>query len=161
MLSLCRAPRAPVGMLCRLMSVAARDWSKAPPLLIRGGTVVNHDGMVMADVLTQEGKIVHVGPPLTADQIPEGTREIDATNRFIIPGGIDTHTHMEMPFMGTTSIDDYHYGTQAAVAGGTTTLVDFVIPGKGQSIVEAHNNWEDRAVPKINCDVAFHMAMTW
>jgi len=66
-----------------------------------------------------------------------------------------------MPFMGTTTIDDYHYGTQAAVAGGTTTLMDFVIPGHGQSLVEAYKDWESKAVPKINCDIAFHMAVTW
>jgi dihydropyrimidinase len=150
MASLLRASRLSLAAVARRpMSIAAaadRDWSKAPPLLLKGGTVVNHDGMMMADVLTEEGKIVHVGPPLPEDQIPAGTRVVDASNRYVIPGGIDTHTHMEMPFMGTVSIDDYHFGTQAAVAGGTTCLIDFVIPGKGQSIVEAHNTWQDRAV---------------
>ncbi len=81
--------------------------------------------------------------------------------KYIIPGGIDTHTHLEMPFMGTTTIDDYHHGTRAAVAGGTTCLMDFIIPGKDQSLVEAHNDWESKAVPKINCDIAFHMAITY
>ena len=104
------------------------------------------------------GIITQVG---IINDVPDGTREIDATNKFVIPGGIDTHTHLEMPFMGTTTIDDYHYGTQAAVAGGTTTLMDFVIPGHGQSLVEAYKDWESKAVPKINCDIAFHMAVTW
>ncbi len=90
-----------------------RDWSSAPPLVIRNGTVVNHDGMYKADVVTQEGKIIKVGH-VTAEDVPEGAREIDATNRYVIPGGIDTHTHLEMPFMGTTTVDDYHYGTTAA-----------------------------------------------
>jgi dihydropyrimidinase len=127
-------------------------------LLLRGGTVVNHDGTFKADVLTRNGKIEKVG----IIESPDFDHEvIDATNRYVIPGGIDTHTHMEMPFMGTVSIDDYHYGTQAAVAGGTTCLLDFVIPGRGQSLVEAYRDWEAKATPKINCDIGFHMAVTW
>ena len=141
-------------------AAADRDWSQAPPLWIRNGTVVNHDAMVMADVLTQEGKIVKVGH-ITADDVPAGAREIDASGRYVIPGGIDTHTHLEMPFMGITTIDDYHYGTTAAVAGGTTCLVDFVIPGKDESLVQAYRAWEEKATPKINCDIAFHMAITY
>jgi dihydropyrimidinase len=78
-----------------------------------------------------------------------------------MPGGIDTHTHLEMPFMGTTTIDDYHYGTTAAVAGGTTLLMDFVIPGKDGGLVNAYKEWEGRAAPKINCDIAFHLAVTY
>ena len=137
---------------------AARDFAKAPPLLIRNGTVVNHDGQFKADVLTRNGKIEKVG----IVDAPDFEHEtIDATGKYIIPGGIDTHTHMEMPFMGTTSIDDYHYGTQAAVAGGTTCLLDFVIPARGGSLVDAYKEWESRASPKINCDIGFHMAVTW
>jgi dihydropyrimidinase len=86
---------------------------------------------------------------------------VDATNRYVMPGGIDTHTHLEMPFMGTTTIDDYHYGTTAAVAGGTTLLMDFVIPGKDGGLVNAYKEWEGRAAPKINCDIAFHLAVTY
>ena len=93
-------------------SAAARDFAKAPPLVIRNGTVVNHDGQFKADVLTRNGVIEKVGNVGTPDFDHE---EIDATGKYVIPGGIDTHTHMEMPFMGTTSIDDYHYGTQAAI----------------------------------------------
>jgi hypothetical protein len=137
-----------------------RDWSSAPPLVIRNGTVVNHDGMYKADVVTQEGKIIKVGH-VTAEDVPEGAREIDATNRYVIPGGIDTHTHLEMPFMGTTTVDDYHYGTTAAVAGGTTCLMDFVIPGKDGGLVNAYKEWEGRATPQINCDIAFHLAVTY
>eukprot|EP00466_Bigelowiella_natans_P013001 jgi/Bigna1/72466/fgenesh1_pg.20_\ len=181
-------------------SPSERDWEKAPPLWIRNGLVVNHDGMFQADVLTDKGVIKKVGSVLQ-DELPSNTREIDATGRYVIPGGIDTHTHMEvespssslmydymsarelnlwrhqfhvadvllffighickMPFMGTVSIDDFHYGTTAAVAGGTTCLLDFVIPGRGQSLVEAYKEWERKAVPKINCDIGFHMAVTW
>jgi dihydropyrimidinase len=146
-----------------LSALASRSFSAArqtQPLVIRNGTVVNHDGMFKADVLTVGGKIEKVGIIADTD-VPADAREIDATGRYVIPGGIDTHTHLEMPFMGTTTIDDYHYGTQAAVAGGTTTLMDFVIPGRGQSMLEAHDQWVAKATPKINCDVAFHMAVTW
>ena len=141
-------------------AAAGRDWSAAPPLIIRNGTVVNHDGMFKADVLTEEGKIIKVGH-ITAEDVPSNAREIDATNRYVMPGGIDTHTHLEMPFMGTTTIDDYHYGTTAAVAGGTTLLMDFVIPSKDGGLVNAYKEWEARAVPKINCDIAFHLAVTY
>lgn len=144
----------------RAFSVADRDWSVAPPLVIRNGMVVNHDGMYKADVMTHEGKIVKVGH-IGNDEVLPGAREIDATGRYVIPGGIDTHTHLEMPFMGTTTIDDYHYGTTAAVAGGTTCLIDFVVPGRGDSLVAAHQDWVKKATPKINCDIAFHMAVTW
>ena len=139
---------------------AERDWSQAPPLVIRNGTVVNHDGTFKADVMTERGVITKVGYIAPSD-VPENAREIDATNRFVMPGGIDTHTHLEMPFMGTVTVDDYHYGTTAAVAGGTTTLMDFIIPTKDQSLVEAYRTWASRAVPKINCDIAFHMAVTY
>eukprot|EP00468_Gymnochlora_sp_CCMP2014_P004180 CAMPEP_0167747642 /NCGR_PEP_ID=MMETSP0110_2-20121227/4397_1 /TAXON_ID=629695 /ORGANISM="Gymnochlora sp., Strain CCMP2014" /LENGTH=506 /DNA_ID=CAMNT_0007632571 /DNA_START=104 /DNA_END=1624 /DNA_ORIENTATION=+ len=137
-----------------------RNWSDAPPLLIKNGTVVNADGTMKADVLTEKGKIKKVGYIAESD-LPTGGRVIDATGRYIIPGGIDTHTHMEMPFMGTVSIDDFNYGTAAAVAGGTTCLLDFVIPGRGQSLVEAYKDWESKATPKINCDIGFHVAVTW
>ena len=104
----------------RTLSGLARSFSGArtnDPLVIRNGTVVNHDGMFKADVLVgNDGKIAKVG--IVSDEAAAGAREIDAEGRYVIPGGIDTHTHLEMPFMGTTTIDDYHYGTQAAVAGG-------------------------------------------
>lgn len=116
--------------------------------------------MYKADVVTERGKITRVGR-VDASDVPSGAKEVDATGRYVIPGGIDTHTHMEMPFMGTVSIDDYNYGTNAAVAGGTTCLLDFVIPGRGQSLVEAYREWERKATPKINCDIGFHMAVTW
>ena len=88
--------------------------------------VVNHDGMYKADVMTHEGKIVKVGH-IGNDEVLPGAREIDATGRYIIPGGIDTHTHLEMPFM-QPQIDDYHY-TTAAVAG-VRPPIDFVVPGR-------------------------------
>eukprot|EP01129_Flabellula_baltica_P005475 TRINITY_DN198_c0_g1_i1.p1 TRINITY_DN198_c0_g1~~TRINITY_DN198_c0_g1_i1.p1 ORF type:complete len:510 (-),score=137.01 TRINITY_DN198_c0_g1_i1:42-1523(-) len=127
-------------------------------IVITGGTVVNHDYQRKADVVVEDGKITQVGNDVT---IPEGARIIDATGRYVIPGGIDTHTHCQLPFMGTVAADDFNIGTQAAVAGGTTMLLDFVIPRKGQSLIEAYHQWREWADEKVNCDYSFHVAVTW
>jgi dihydropyrimidinase len=106
----------------------------APALLIKNGTVVNADRQFRADVCIRDGKIVSVrelaagSVGLAAGAADEAmsdssVRVIDATGKYVIPGGIDPHVHLEMPFMGTTSVDGYLAGTRAAVAGGTTTLV--------------------------------------
>ena len=99
-------------------------------ILIRGGTVVTAEGELRADVLVQGELIAAVGPDLDA---PAGARVIDASGKYVIPGGIDPHTHMELPFMGTTASEDFFTGTSAAAAGGTTTCIDFVIPGPGRA----------------------------
>jgi dihydropyrimidinase len=97
-------------------------------ILIRGGTVVNHDHSWRMDVLVDEGTIVAVGPSLDA---PTGTDVIDAGGCYVMPGGIDPHTHLELGFMGSVSADDFEWGTKAALAGGTTMVVDFCIPDPG------------------------------
>ena len=91
--------------------------------LIRGGTVVNHDHSQRADVLIDGGRIVAIGQGLSGDEV------IDAGGCYVMPGGIDPHTHMELMFMGTVSADDFEWGTKAALSGGTTMIVDFCIPG--------------------------------
>lgn len=91
--------------------------------LITNGTVVTADRTWKADVLVDGERIAAVGPGLAGDSV------IDATGCYVMPGGIDPHTHLEMPFMGTTSADDYESGTKAALSGGTTMVVDFCIPG--------------------------------
>eukprot|EP01059_Diplonema_ambulator_P007326 TRINITY_DN1679_c0_g1_i1.p1 TRINITY_DN1679_c0_g1~~TRINITY_DN1679_c0_g1_i1.p1 ORF type:complete len:492 (+),score=213.17 TRINITY_DN1679_c0_g1_i1:1138-2613(+) len=127
-------------------------------LLIKGGTVVNDDHEFVADVRVLGELIVEVGKDLKEDGVE---RVIDATGKYVIPGGIDTHTHMQLPFMGTKSIDDYNHGTRAAVAGGTTMLLDFVIPSKGASLLKAYDQWRSWADPNVNCDYSFHCAVTW
>jgi dihydropyrimidinase len=125
--------------------------------LIRGGTVVTAEGERQADLLIVGETIAAVGPGLDA---PAGARVIDAGGAYVMPGGIDPHTHMELPFMGTVASEDFFTGTSAAAAGGTTTCIDFVIPGPGQDLLEAFHQWRGWA-EKAACDYAFHVAVTW
>lgn len=90
-------------------------------LYIKRGQVVNHDKTFTADIYIEDGVIKYVGPG-SEFVVPGGVRVIDASNRLIIPGGIDPHTHFQFPFMGKVSVDDFYHGTKAAVAGGTTTI---------------------------------------
>src|ERR1700731_2750416 len=125
-------------------------------ILIRGGTVVNHDHSWRTDVLVDGDKIVGFGPSLDA---PAGTEVIDAGGCFVMPGGIDPHTHLELGFMGSVSADDFEWGTTAALAGGTTMGVDFCIPDPGQSMLAAYQDWR-RKSEKAASDYGFHMAVT-
>jgi len=127
-------------------------------LLIRGGTVVTAEQMMRADVLTDDaGKIAAVGENLSA---PAGAEIIDAGGTYVMPGGIDPHTHMQLPFMGTVASDDFYTGTAAGLAGGTTMIIDFVIPSPKQSLIEAYDTWRGWA-EKSAADYSFHVAVTW
>ena len=122
--------------------------------VIRNGTIVTADLTYKADVAIEGGKIVEIGPDL------KGDRELDATGCYVMPGGIDPHTHLEMPFMGTYSSDDFESGTRAALAGGTTMVVDFALPNQGESLLDALKRWDNKST-RANCDYSFHMAVTW
>ena len=126
-------------------------------VLIRGGTVVNADRAFRADVLCQSGRIVAVAEGLSA---PAGATVVEAGGQYVMPGGIDPHTHMQLPFMGTTTMDDFYDGTAAAMAGGTTTIIDFVIPNPQQPLMEAYHTWRGWA-EKSASDYSFHVAITW
>ncbi|XP_061498439.1 dihydropyrimidinase isoform X3 [Anopheles gambiae] len=129
-------------------------------LYIKRGHVVNHDGMQQADVYIEDGTVRYVGSG--ADfVVPGGCRTIDATGKLVMPGGIDPHTHFQLEFGGTVSVDDFYKGTKAAVAGGTTTILDFVLPKKGESLLEAYDAWRARADPKVVCDYGLHVGITW
>lgn len=131
-------------------------------IIIRGGTVVNDDAVFAADVAIEGERIVAVGDPPAWDAATLAqARVIDARGLLVIPGGIDPHTHLEFNFMGTMTADDYNTGTRAAVAGGTTMVIDFVIPRRGQSLLEAFQQARARADTKVNCDFASHCAVTW
>jgi dihydropyrimidinase len=126
-------------------------------IIIRGGTVVNADRAFRADVLCFGDKIIAVGDNLDA---PPHATVIDARGQYVMPGGIDTHTHMQLPFMGTVTADDFFTGTAAGLAGGTTTIMDFVIPAPRQSLLEAYHTWRGWAA-KSAADYTFHVAVTW
>ncbi|MDE2396025.1 MAG: dihydropyrimidinase [Burkholderiales bacterium] len=126
-------------------------------LLIRGGTVVNADREFRADVLCVDGRIAAIGAALEA---PNGAETLDAGGRYLMPGGIDPHTHMQLPFMGSVAADDFFTGTAAGFAGGTTSIIDFVIPDPQQPLLDAYRTWRGWA-EKAAGDYGFHVAVTW
>ena len=122
--------------------------------VIKNGTIVTADLTYAADVRVENGMIAEIGPGLRGDT------ELDATGCFVMPGGIDPHTHLEMPFMGTYSTDDFESGTRAALSGGTTMVVDFALPSPDQGLLDALQMWDNKST-RANCDYSFHMAVTW
>lgn len=126
-------------------------------VLIKGGTVVTAEGSQRSDLLIVGEKIAAVGNDLDA---PAGSRVIDAGGCYVMPGGIDPHTHMELPFMGTVASEDFFSGTSAAAAGGTTSIIDFVIPAPQEPILDAYHKWMGWA-EKAATDYSFHVAITW
>ena len=127
--------------------------------LIEGGTVVTAVDTYQADVAIVDGKIAAIFGPNAAPPGPwDGL--IDAKGKYVMPGGIDAHTHMDMPFGGTTSSDDFETGTRAAAYGGTTTIVDFAIQSRGTALRAGLDLWHSKAEGKAAIDYAFHMIMT-
>ena len=126
-------------------------------VLIKNGTIVNADQSFQADVLCADGKIQEIGSNISA---PSGAEIIDAAGQYVMPGGIDPHTHMQLPFMGTVASEDFYTGTAAGLAGGTTMIIDFVIPGPQQNIMEAYHQWREWS-EKAVADYSFHVAITW
>ncbi len=126
-------------------------------VLIQGGTVVNADRSFRADVLCHDGTIAAVGEGL---DVPKGATIVDAGGQFVMPGGIDPHTHMQLPFMGTVASEDFETGTAAGLAGGTTMIIDFVIPNPQQNILDAYKQWREWAEKSV-ADYSFHVAITW
>ncbi len=124
-------------------------------LLIKGGTVVTAERAFRADVRCAEGTIVEVAPDLE----PDGADVVDASEALVMPGGIDPHTHMELPFMGGRTGDDFFTGPAAGLAGGTTMIIDFVIPAPDERPLDAYHVWRERAA-KAPSDYTFHVAIT-
>src|SRR5881409_3580462 len=124
--------------------------------LIKNGNVVTAVDNYFADVLIEDEKIAVIGNKLTM----EADRVIDAAGKLVIPGGIDPHTHMELPFGGTFSSDDFRTGTIAAAHGGTTTIIDFAVQYKGESLIQGVDNWHKKAEGKCAIDYGFHLITT-
>lgn len=126
-------------------------------IVVRGGTVVNADHSTRADILIDGGSIRAVGLDL---EVPAGAEIVEADGALVMPGGIDPHTHMELPFMGTVTSEDFFSGTSAGAAGGTTMIIDFVIPSPRENLLEAYRKWRGWA-EKAATDYSFHVAVTW
>jgi dihydropyrimidinase len=128
-------------------------------LLVRNGRVITASDDYEADVYCDNGVITAIGRDLPSHRFT-ADRTIDAAGQYVIPGGIDVHTHLNMPFGGTTSADDFESGTIAAAFGGTTSLVDFAIQYRGQTMRHALDDWRKRADGKAVIDYGFHMIVT-
>jgi dihydropyrimidinase len=126
-------------------------------VLIKNGTIVTAERSYRADLYCDNGLISEIGKNLAP---PSGARVIDAEGQYVMPGGIDPHTHMELPFMGTVASESFYTGTAAGAAGGTTMIIDFVIPDPQENLLSAYQKWRGWA-EKAATDYSFHVAVTW
>jgi len=126
------------------------------PVLIKNGRVITAVDDYLADIYIKNETVTLIGENLEI----EADEVIDASGKYLFPGGLDPHTHLDMPFGGTTSADDFETGTRAAAHGGTTTLIDFAIQSKGHSTLEALDTWHAKADGKTAIDYGFHMIVT-
>lgn len=125
-------------------------------LIIKNGTVVNDDGEEQVDIYIEDSVIRLMGNHLI---IPGGTRTIDAAGKYVIPGGIDLNVHLQRPGYGTATVDDFYQGTKAALMGGTTMVVDMVVPEKEESLTDAYDKWRRWADDKVCCDYSLKVAL--
>ncbi len=125
--------------------------------LISGGTVITAIDTVAADVLIDGEIVIAIGAPGTHEWAAIADKVMDATHKYVIPGGIDPHTHMELPFGGTLASDTFESGTRAAAWGGTTTIVDFAVQVKGESLIDGFDSWMAKAQGNCAIDYGFHM----
>ena len=125
--------------------------------IIKGGNVVTPSGTFIGDVGIAGEKIAALGANLDPNA---GTEVIDAIGHHVLPGVLDVHVHLELPFCGTVSADDYRTGTRAGARGGVTTVIDFAIPYAGESLDQAADNWMKKAEGKALIDYTFHICIT-
>ncbi len=125
-------------------------------LLIKGGTVTTASETFVSDIAVKGGKIAAIGINLKGG----AKKTVNAKGKVVIPGGIDVHTHLDMPFMGATTIDDFKSGTTGAVCGGTTSIIDFAIQSRGKSLRQAFDTWSKKADGNAAVDYGFHMIVS-
>lgn len=125
-------------------------------VLIKNGRVITADEDFIADIFVEGETVSLIGKNLQV----KADKTIDATGKLVMPGGIDPHVHLDMPFMGTFSSDNYTTGTSAALYGGTTMVIDFILQKQGKSLYDALQEWQGRSNNKATCDYSFHMAVT-
>lgn len=126
-------------------------------LLIKNGEIITADSRYTADILCEAETITAIGPNLAA---PTGAEVVDARGKYVFPGFIDPHVHIYLPFMGTYSKDTYETGSEAALVGGTTTLIEMCCPARSDDPLQAFELWMSKAVGKSACDFSFHMGVT-
>lgn len=114
--------------------------------------------MITSDILVKDTKIIDIQPIIEPE---ENMTVIDASYKYVLPGGIDPHTHLDFEFMGTKTIDDFATGTEAAIKGATTMIIDFIVPRIGESLLSAYDRYVKKAEGNAKCDYGFHMAITW
>ncbi|MCA9671797.1 MAG: dihydropyrimidinase [Myxococcales bacterium] len=129
-------------------------------LLVKGGEVVTASARYTADVYAENETITRIDKNIDASQLPPGTEVIDASGKYVFPGFIDPHTHIYLPFMGTYAKDSYTSGSKAAILGGTTTFIDFCIPGKSEQPLAAFETWNKQSEGSSACDYTYHLAVT-
>ncbi|MDE0889677.1 MAG: dihydropyrimidinase [Phycisphaerales bacterium] len=129
------------------------------PLLIKNGLVVNADSQRRADVYAEDQMVSRIETTIDPAELPRGTEVIDATERLVFPGFIDPHVHIHLPFMGTNAIDDHDSATRAALAGGTTTIIEMICPGPDDEPRAAFDTWKGLAEDGANCDYSFHLSV--
>src|SRR5215210_7391806 len=138
------------------MNVRLLANKETKKILIKIGRIVTATDDYKADILIEDETISVIGKTLDM----EADKIIDASGKLVIPGGIDPHTHMELPFGGTSSSDDFFTGTRAAAFGGTTTIIDFAVQNKGESMIQGVDNWHAKADGKCAIDYGFHLITT-